>query len=294
MGEFFGGIEAGGTRFVCAAGGGPDDLSAEVSIETTTPEETIDKIITFFRQLPKSVVAIGIGSFGPVDLDPASATCGFITNTPKPGWQNVDLAGMVQRALRVPVGFDSDVNAAAIGEHRWGAGRGLDTFIYLTVGTGIGGGGIYGGRPMRGLTHPEMGHIRIPHDMTADPFPGRCPFHGDCLEGLASGLALARRWGQPAETLPTDHPAWPLEVRYLALGVANLILTLSPQRVIIGGGVMARQGLLEIVRREVVQLLAGYVDAPEVTRDINSYIVPSALGDRAGVLGAIALAEQAG
>jgi len=292
-GRIYGAIEAGGTKFVCATAVGPGDLRAEARIDTTTPEETIGRVIDFFRGLPEPVASIGIGSFGPVDPDPASATYGFITNTPKSGWQNVDLAGMLRRALRLPVGFDSDVNAAALGERRWGAGRGLDTFIYLTVGTGIGGGGIIAGRPMHGLIHPEMGHVRVPHDVATDPFPGSCPYHGDCLEGLASGQALQKRWGQPAETLPAGHPAWPLEARYLALGIANLIVTLSPQRIIIGGGVMAQPGLLAMVRREVVELLAGYVDAPQVTRRIDDYIVPPALGDRAGVLGAIVLAEQA-
>lgn len=291
--NIYGGIEAGGSKFICAAGSCPDDIRAEVRIETTTPEETIGKAIAFFRELPEPVTAVGIGSFGPLDLDPSSAAYGFITNASKSGWQNVGFAGMVRRALRVPVGFDTDVNAAAIGEHRWGAGRGLDTFIYLTVGTGIGGGGIAGGRPMHGLIHPEMGHIRIPHDLKADPFPGSCPYHRDCLEGLAAGRALEERWGQPAETLPTNHPAWPLEARYLALGIANFIVTLSPQRVIVGGGVMAQQGLLAAVRREVAELLAGYVDALEITRNIDDYIVPPALGGRAGVLGAIALAAQA-
>ena len=293
MGKVYGGIEAGGTKFICAAGSGPGDIRAEARIETTTPEETVRKAIAFFRELPMPIAAIGIGSFGPVDPDPSSATYGFITNAPKPGWQDVDLAGTVREALRVPVGFDTDVNAAALGEHRWGAARGLDTFIYLTVGTGIGGGGIAGGRPMHGLLHPEMGHIRVPHDLAADPFPGTCPYHDDCLEGLAAGQALEKRWGQPAETLPADHPGWPLEARYLALGIANFIFTLSPQRIIVGGGVMGQPGLLAMVRREVVRLLNGYVDAPEITRDIDGYIVPPALGNRAGVLGAIALAEQA-
>ncbi len=293
MGKVYGGIEAGGTKFVCAAGSDPDDLRAEARIETTTPEETVGKAIAFFRELPEPVAAIGIGSFGPLDPNPASTNYGFITTTPKPGWRNFDFAGTVRRALGVPVGFDTDVNAAAVGEYRWGAARGLDCFIYLTVGTGIGGGGIVGGRPIHGLLHPEMGHIRIPHDLAADPFPGICAYHGDCLEGLAAGPALEKRWGQPAGTLPADHPAWPLEARYLASGIANFIFTLSPQRVIIGGGVMEQAGLLAMVRHEVRQLLAGFIDTPETTRDIDGYIVPPALGNRSGVLGAISLAEQA-
>ncbi len=293
MGKTYGGIEAGGTKFVCAAGDGPDNLSAEARIDTTTPEETVGRAITFFQELPEPVAAIGIGSFGPLGPDPASARYGFITTTPKPGWRNFDLAGTVKTALGVPVGFDTDVNAAALGEYRWGAGRGLDSFIYLTVGTGIGGGNVIGGRPMHGLLHPEMGHIRIPHNLVDDPFLGICAYHGDCFEGLAAGPALEKRWGQPAGTLPADHPAWPLEAGYLASGIANFIFTLSPQRVIVGGGVMEQAGLLAMVRREVRQLLAGFIDTPETTREIDVYIVPPALGNRSGVLGAIILAEQA-
>ncbi|MCI0477366.1 MAG: ROK family protein, partial [Anaerolineales bacterium] len=215
----FGGIEAGGTKFVCAVGTAPDDVR-ETRFSTTTPEETIRRAIDFFRAQPR-VAAIGIGSFGPVDLHRASPTYGYITTTPKPDWANTDLAGAIQRALAVPVGFDTDVNVAALGEHRWGAARGLDTFIYLTIGTGIGGGGLVSGKLMHGLIHPEMGHIRVPHDFVRDPFPGSCPFHSDCLEGLASGPALGKRWGARAETLPADHPAWELQAHYLALALVN-------------------------------------------------------------------------
>lgn len=291
--NLYGGIEAGGTKFICAVGSADGGLAAEVRFETTSPEETIGKSIAFFRQLPEPITAVGIGSFGPLDLDPSSTSYGFITNSDKPGWRDTDFAGTVQRSLGVPVGFDTDVNAAALGEHRWGAGVGLDNFLYLTVGTGIGGGGVFGGRPMHGLIHPEMGHIRIPHDFAVDPFPGTCPYHGDCLEGLAGGRTMETRYGQPAETLPDDHPAWALEARYLALGIANFIVTLSPQRIIVGGGVMSKSGLLEAVRQEVVELLAGYVNAPAVTENIENYIVPPVLGNHAGVLGAISLAEQA-
>jgi fructokinase len=235
---------------------------------------------------------VGISSFGPVDLNPDSDTYGFITTTPKSGWANTNFAGAVERALGLPVGFDTDVNGAALGEHRWGAAQGLDTFVYLTIGTGIGGGGLVGGRLMHGLVHPEMGHIHIPHDREADPFPGLCPYHGDCLEGLATGPALKERWGQPPESLPPNHPVWPLEAHYLALGLVNLICTLSPQRIIMGGGVMKGPGLLAMIRSEVQDLLNGYVQAPEILDDIDDYIVPPALGDRAGVLGAIALAQR--
>ncbi len=287
----YGGIEAGGTKFVCAIGSGPDDLQAETQFPTTSPDETIGRAIEFFRAQPTELAAVGIAAFGPVDLNPASPTYGHITTTPKPGWANTDLAGAIGRALGVPVGLDTDVNGAALGEHRWGAARGLDTFLYLTIGTGIGGGGIVGGRLMHGLIHPEIGHMRLPHDWSADPFPGLCPYHGDCLEGLAAGPAIQARWGQPAQALPDDHPAWPLQARYLGLALANLVCTLSPQRIILGGGVMNVPLLLPLVRAEVQCLLNGYVQAPDILATIDSYIVLPALGGRAGVLGAIALAE---
>ncbi|MDI7275643.1 MAG: ROK family protein [Anaerolineae bacterium] len=288
----YGGIEAGGTKFVCAVGSGPDDLRAEQRFPTTTPEETIGRAIEFFRAWPEPLLAVGIASFGPVDPNPASPTFGYITTTPKPGWAHTDIAGAVRRALNVPVGFDTDVNGAALGEHRWGAAQGLDTFIYLTVGTGIGGGGMVNGRLIHGLVHPEMGHVRVPHDRQADPYPGSCPYHGDCLEGLACGPAIEQRWGARGETLPPDHPAWPLEAEYLALGLVNYIVTLSPQRIIVGGGIMDQPRLFPLLRRRVQALLNGYLQVPAILEGIDGYIVPPALGRRAGVLGAIALARE--
>ncbi len=294
MTGLYGGIEAGGNKFLCAVGTGPDDLRAETLIRTTAPEETIGQVITFFRQHLESLEAIGIGSFGPVDFDPDSPTYGHITTTPKEGWTDTDLVGPIQHALGVPVRFDTDVNAAALGEQRWGAAQGLDTFIYLTVGTGIGGGGIVNRQLMHGLVHPEMGHIRVPHDRDKDPFPGICSYHGDCLEGLASGPALEQRWSRAPETLPSDHPAWELEAQYLALGVVNFIYILSPQRVIIGGGVMKQAKLLPLVRDNVKRLLNNYVLTPEITGNIDDYITLPGLGQKAGVLGAIALAQTVG
>lgn len=287
--SLWGGIEAGGTKFVCAVGTGPDDLRQIVRFPTTTPEETIGRAVAFFQPYAAALAAVGIASFGPLDPRPDSPTFGFITTTPKPGWAQTDLAGAVRRALGVPVAFDTDVNGAALGEHCWGAAQGLDTFIYLTVGTGIGGGGMVNGQRMHGLLHPEMGHIRIPHDWERDSFPGVCPYHGDCLEGLASGPAIAARWGQEGEALPADHPAWELEADYLALGLVDLICALSPQRIILGGGVMRAPSLLERVRRRVLALLGDYV-AP-LAAGVDDYIVLPALGDRAGVLGAVALAR---
>lgn len=293
----YGGIEAGGTKFVCAIGTGPEDLRAEVRFPTTRPPETIQRALRFFQEqqerLGTPLAAVGIASFGPVDLIPPSPTFGYITSTPKPGWQNVDLAGEIRRGLNLPVGFDTDVNGTALAEGRWGAAWGLDTFIYLTIGTGIGGGGMVGGRLIHGMLHPEMGHIRIPHDWKDDPFAGCCPFHGDCLEGLASGPALEARWGARAETLPPDHPAWPLEAHYLALAVANFVCTLSPQRVILGGGVMNQRQLFPMIRARVRGLLNGYIQTRPILDGIDEYIVPPVLGERAGILGAIALAEMA-
>ena len=291
MSALYGGIEAGGTKFVCAVGTCPDDLRATTRFSTTTPPETFERVIAFFKG-HGDLVSIGIASFGPVDVNPSSPTFGFITSTPKQGWGHTEFAPAIQRALRVPVGFDTDVNVAALGEHRWGSAQGLDSFIYLTIGTGIGGGGMMNGRLMHGLVHPEMGHIRIPHDRSADPFEGACPYHGDCLEGLASGPAIEQRWGQRPETLPEGHPAWILEARYLALALTNLICTLSPQRIVIGGGVMKQPRVWPLLRRQVQEFLNEYVSAPEILERIDQYIVAPALADRAGVLGAIALAQQ--
>jgi len=288
----YGGIEAGGTKFVCAVGTGPDDVRALTRFPTRTPEETLAEALAFFQAQPELPVALGIGSFGPVDPNPASPTYGFITSTPKPGWAHTDVAGALREALGVPVTFDTDVNAAALGEHRWGAAQDVDTFLYVTVGTGIGGGGMVAGQRLHGLLHPEMGHIFIPRtpDDTAE---GICPYHGACLEGLATGPALAARWGRPATELPAAHPAWDLEARYLALAVVNYILVLSPQRIILGGGVMHQTHLFPRIRRQVQYLLNGYLQRREILEDaIDRYLVPPALGDRAGVLGSLALAME--
>ena len=292
--SLLGGIEAGGTKFICAVGTDPENLQAQTRIPTTTPEETLQQVVDFFREQQASlgpIESIGIGSFGPVDVNLGSSTFGWFLNTPKPGWQQIDFVGVIKRELGVKVGFDTDVNAAALGEHRWGNAQGLENFIYLTVGTGIGGGGMVGGKLIHGLLHPEMGHILIPHDTTADPFAGACPFHQNCLEGLASGFAMEQRWGQKSASLPPDHPAWALEAKYLAMGLANYILTLSPQRIILGGGVMEQTQLFPMIRSQVREQLSSYMDVPAITRDIDSYIVPPGLGGNAGLAGAFALAE---
>jgi len=295
MSDLVGGIEAGGTKFVCAIAGGPDDIEAQVKFPTTTPDETIGRAVSFFEDMQKkhgAVAAIGIGSFGPIDLVPESPTWGYITSTPKPGWKDTDFVGRVRERFQVPIAWDTDVNAAAFGENVWGAAKGLDTFIYLTIGTGIGGGGMIGGRLMHGLVHPEMGHILLPHDRRKDPFPGRCPYHGDCLEGMASGPAIEERWGVPGDRLPPDHQAWALEAEYLALALQTFVCSLSPQRIVMGGGVMHVASLFPLVRKRLRELLAGYVQHEALLDDIEGYVVPPALGDRAGVLGSVALAQR--
>ena len=285
----YGGIETGGTKWVCAAGTGPDDVRSLETFPTTTPADTVARAAAFFEGV-EGLEAVGIGSFGPVDLDPASPTWGHVTSTPKPGWANADVAPELDRRLGVPVAFDTDVNAAALGEHRWGAAQGLDTFVYVTIGTGIGGGAMVGGSLLHGLAHPEFGHLRIPHDFSADPFAGVCPYHGDCWEGLASGPAIAARWGRPAAELSGEAAVWELEAHYLALGLVSVACVLSPQRILLGGGVAQQPGLLALVRAKFVALLNGYVARVD---EIADYVSAPALGTRAGVLGAIALAQEA-
>jgi fructokinase len=289
----FGGIEAGGTKFVCAVGQGPGELLDECRFPTAAPDETLERAIEFFRPHAASgqLRSVGIGSFGPIDADPDSPTYGSILSTPKPGWSNTQVAGRVQRALRLPVAFDTDVNAAAMGELKWGASAGLDPSLYLTIGTGIGGGFVVGGRPLRGLTNLEMGHIRIPHDRERDPFPGSCPFHGDWLEGLASGPAIRARFEEAPEVLPDEDPFWELEAEYVATAIAGYILTLSPRIVVLGGGVMRRTFLLPRIRSLVLKALAGYVEHDSLLDHVDDFIVPPGLGEQAGVMGALAMAR---
>lgn len=296
MTQLIGGIEAGGTKFVCAVGTGPDDLRDEVRFATTTPAETIGQAMQFFQQQEAKygkLAALGIAAFGPLDPEPSSPTYGTITTTPKPGWANASFVGAMQQMFAIPVGFDTDVNGAALGEWRWGAAQDVNTFIYLTIGTGVGGGAMVNGRLLHGLVHPEMGHIGLVHDWEKDPYAGRCPYHGDCLEGLAAGPAIGARWGVKGQDLPPDHPAWELEADYLAQALRTFICTLSPQRIILGGGVMEQPQLFPLVRQKTRDYLNGYVQHPAILEQIDSYIVPPGLGNRAGVLGAIALGQQA-
>ncbi|HEY61882.1 MAG TPA: ROK family protein [Anaerolineae bacterium] len=288
--EVYGGVEAGGTKFVCAIGNDAGELIKITQFPTTTPAETIGKTIAFFLEQELPLKAIGIGAFGPLDINPGSPFFGTITSTPKANWRNTNLLGSIEKGVGVPVVLDTDVNAAAFGEYCWGNARDLDTFVYLTIGTGIGGGAMVNGKLLHGLLHPEMGHIKVQRHSQDDVFNGICPYHGDCLEGLASGAALESRWGMKAEQLPADHPAWIAESFYLAQGIVHLIYILSPQRVILGGGVMHQKFLFNRIRSQVLNMLNNYIQSDKILKEIDTYIVSPSLGDEVGILGAIALA----
>jgi fructokinase len=288
--NYAGALEAGGTKFVCVVGSGPGNILEEIRFPTAEPAGTISRAVEFFGKYKDTIKAIGIGSFGPLDPDRSSPTYGYITSTPKPGWHNVDLAGALRQALELPVAFDTDVNAAAVGESRWGAAQGLKTFLYLTVGTGIGGGALCEGKVLHGLMHPEMGHIMVPHDHGKDPYRGKCPYHGDCLEGLAAGPAIEERWGCKGEELADGHPAWELEAHYLASACAAYISILSPERIILGGGVMEKTAIFPMIREKTRKILNGYIRHEKILGNMDNYIVPPALGKRAGSLGALAMA----
>ncbi len=292
--KLYGGIEAGGTKFVCSVASGPDNIVQEVRFPTTTPEETLQRSIQFFEPFVsnRQINAIGVGCFGPLDLNPKSATFGYITATPKPHWSNTDVRGILQRGLNVAIGFDSDVNVAAFGEYTWGASRGYDPSLYLTIGTGVGGGYLINGKSLIGLLNLEMGHVRIPHNRELDPFQGSCPFHDDCFEGLASGPAIEQRLGVSGATVPESDPFWDIEAEYIASALMNYILTLSPKKIILGGGVMQREFLFAKVRSRVLELLNGYVASKSVLETIDQYIVPPGLGNQSGSMGAIAMAMQ--
>lgn len=292
--QLYGGIEAGGTKFICIVGKGPEEIVEETRFPTTTPDETLRKAIHFFQPFidSKQIGSIGVGCFGPLDLDHESPTYGSIASTPKPLWSHTDVLGILKRALKVNVAFDMDVNAATLGEFRWGASKGFDPSLYLTIGTGIGGGFIKDGKPMVGMLNLEMGHIRIPRDPGLDPFAGNCPFHGDCFEGLASGPAIEKRFGVTGADVPEGDPFWNLEAEYIASALMNFILTLSPRKIVLGGGVMQREFLFPRVRLRVLELLNGYVESRSLLENIDGYIVPPGLGNRSGSLGAIALAMQ--
>lgn len=286
MKPLLGAIEAGGTELVCGVAevAGPALVEKRV-IRTTTPADTLAEAIRFFSAY--RLRSLGVACFGPIDL-----AAGTITTTPKSGWSGAEIVRPLQQALAVPIAFDTDVNGAALGEARHGAGIGKDPFIYVTVGTGIGAGVLITGRPVHGQMHPEAGHMSVKRHPD-DPFVGNCPYHSDCLEGLASGAAIHARWGSPGQDLPTGHPAWKLEAYYLAQAACNMIFLLSPQRIVLGGGVMTRGDLFHLVYDEARSRLGGYIPPLEPTAAIEDLIVPASLGDDAGIIGALEMAQDA-
>ncbi|WP_336773779.1 ROK family protein [Paenibacillus sp. MMO-58] len=285
-----GAIEAGGTKFVCGVGNEHGVLEHSVSFPTEQPEATLGKVIDYFRE--NQVEAIGIGSFGPIGLHPGSPLYGFVTTTPKPGWANCDFVGTLKQVFRVPYGWDTDVNAAAYGESVWGAAKGLRSCLYYTIGTGIGIGVYAEGQLVHGLVHPEGGHVPVKRH-PQENFRGLCPYHGDCLEGMAAGPALEARWGKKGDELPADHRAWEMEAYYIAQSITGAILMLSPQKIILGGGVMKQTHLFPLIREAVKLNLNGYVSAAEITEHIDNYIVAPGLGEQAGLCGALALGLRA-
>lgn len=286
-----GAIEAGGTKFICAIGNEKGEIFEKASFPTTTPYETMEKIYEFFDN--KEIEALGIGSFGPIDPDRNSETYGYITTTPKPHWGNFNILGELKKRYgELPMSFDTDVNGAALGEATFGAARGLDSCVYFTIGTGIGAGALVDGNLVHGLLHPEMGHMLV-NPRKDDDYKGKCPFHKNCLEGMAAGPAIEERWKTKAYDLPVNHMAWELEAHYIAQGLMNTILILSPKKIILGGGVMKQKQLFPLIQKEVKTLLNGYVDKKEIIEKIEEYIIYPELGDNAGICGALALALRA-
>ncbi len=288
----FGGVDIGGSSVRCAIAATPDDIETETSLPTSAPEETLDQAAAFFREQEENGLvcsAIGLASFGPLDLNPASPRFGVMLNTPKPGWRGANVLAAFKDNLSAPVAIDTDVNAAALAERDWGAARGVDDLAYVTVGTGIGAGVIMRGAPVHGALHPEAGHIR-PRRAPGDDFPGACPFHGDCLEGVASGAAILARAGRAPSEIDDEDPIWAFVAFYLGELALGLLLTTAPRRIVFGGGVMARTLLLDGIRAHVRESLGGYADiAPE---GADALILPAGLGARAGVMGGIALARR--
>lgn len=284
-----GAIEAGGTKFVLGVGNEKGEVLERLSIPTESPEITMPKVINYFKE--KKIEVMGVGSFGPIDPNIDSLTYGYITTTPKAGWSNYDFIGELKKHFNVPMAFDTDVNGAALGELTWGGACGLHSALYITVGTGIGAGAVVEGNMIHGLLHPEMGHITIQRHKN-DTFEGNCPYHKDCLEGLAAGPAIEKRWGKQGHELPIGHEGWEMEAFYLAQALVNFILIISPEKIIMGGGVMKQDHLFPLVRKEVQRLLNGYVDKREIIENIDNYIISPQLGDNAGLCGSIALGLQ--
>lgn len=285
----YGALEAGGTKMVCAIGDENGKILEQISVPTTTPEETMPPILEYFKG--KDIAAIGIACFGPVDLNPSSPTYGYITTTPKLAWANYNIVGAVKDALGIPVGFDTDVNGSLLGEVTWGCAKGLTDAVYFTIGTGVGGGVMTNGKLLHGMLHPELGHMlmRVRED---DTYKGHCPFHGNCLEGMAAGPALEERWGARGKDLADRDEVWDLESYYIAQAIWTCITVLSPQKVILGGGVMHQEQLFPLIREKVAELMNHYLKTKEL-EDLDSYIVPASLNDDQGIMGCIKLAMNA-
>lgn len=290
--KYFGGIEGGGTWFRCLIANGPDDIYLQESFRTLDSGETLQKVSEFFLKAQDEVEieAIGVGCFGPLVLDKNSENFGMIEFSRHDSWNEVNLFKEFSKRIGLPIFLDTDVNAAVLGEYLWGAGQGLDNFVYLTIGTGIGGGAIVDGKIHHGIQHPEMGHMLIAHDINEDDFEGGCNFHGYCFEGLASGTALRRRWGIPAEEIPADHEAWDFEAKYLATGIFNIFLVLGPQRVALGGSVMKASGLIEKIREKIGGIAKGYILKEQNLKNIEEMLTLPELGEYSGRFGSVALA----
>ncbi|RDZ12774.1 fructokinase [Priestia megaterium] len=286
----FGAIEAGGTKFVCAVGDNNGQIFEKVQFPTTTPEETMEQVIEFFSRF--NLRAIGLGSFGPCDVNSESITYGYITSTPKLSWRGYPILKTLEESFNIPIGFSTDVNAAALGEVTFGAAKGLDSCLYITVGTGIGAGAVLGGKLLQGLSHPEMGHV-IVRRHSNDTYPGKCPYHRDCLEGLAAGPAIEERWEKTGIELVNRPEVWEMESYYLAQALVHYILILSPKKIILGGGVMKQKQLFPLIYRDVKKLLNKYIEIPQLSDEIEKYIVPAGLGDLAGITGALLLGRKA-
>lgn len=282
-----GAIEAGGTKMVCAIGDENGSVFDQITIPTTTPEATLPKMIDYFTE--QSIEALGIGAFGPVDLNKKSSTYGYILDTPKIAWKQYDLLGNLKKTFNIPIGIDTDVNAACLGEMTFGVAKELDCVVYLTIGTGIGAGISVGGNLLHGMLHPEAGHVLIKKHKS-DTFDGTCPYHKDCFEGLASGPAIESRYGKKAYELDGKIEVWELEAYYIAQALANYIMILSPQKIILGGGVMKQLQLFPLIHQEVTKAVGGYLNTNQLN-DIKNYIVPASLSGNQGILGALELAR---
>ena len=289
----YAGVEAGGTKFVCAVGTSKLILNSAV-IPTTHPDETMQKVPAFFRKQKNKFgdfAGLGVGSFGPLDLNPSSGTFGHIGKTPKPGWDNFNLISAFKE-FNCPISIDTDVNAAGLAEASLGSAKNAGVVLYVTIGTGIGVGVIIDEKSYQGLSHPEIGHIIIPTDPKDSDFAGVCPYHGNCLEGLTSGPAIKKRWGVSLSQLPIDHPAQYLHARYISVLCMNLILSFSPRVILIGGGVMKAPGILDKIHNNVLTLLGAYVSSVGTLDDVKRLIKTPVLGDQAGIRGSLLLAER--